>query len=456
MITVDLLRAAIPGVSAANAERFAAPLEAARGRFVGDNPLRVAMWLAQIAHESGSLRYTAELWGPTDAQLRYEGRRDLGNVVPGDGERFKGRGPIQITGRDNYTRCGAVIGLPLAEQPELLEQPEPGALAAGWFWAVNDCGPACDAPDPVLAVTRIINGGTNGLADRRNRYDAAVKAVMQMQPAGTLAPAGPSPPAEAPAPAAPAPKPYVWTDPDIDRFPGNHGGRSDSPGQPGDAQSPAGESGPPPRIPPPAPPAPPESPAPRPAAMPIPAIVAAAASALLPLVSDLLRSRGSKTSERNAEIVEQIAPTLIAVARELTPGAPNEQAAAERVLADDALRRQFVGAVAQRWADIAPYLEHDAQERDKARSFALEATGSGPLWRQIGAGALLAVLALLVITGGGWMLRDVLMADDTDSQTKGLIIGALITACSSVLAYFFGSTASSRMKDQTISEQAKR
>ncbi len=74
-----------------------------------NTPARAAAFLAQVGHESGQLRYLREIWGPTPAQVRYEGRADLGNAQPGDGKRFMGRGLIQITGRKNYADCGAAL-----------------------------------------------------------------------------------------------------------------------------------------------------------------------------------------------------------------------------------------------------------------------------------------------------------------------------------------------------------
>ena len=189
--------------------------------------------------------------------------------------------------------------------------------------------------------------------------------------------------------------------------------------------------------------------------MAIPALVTAAASALLPLVVDLFRARGSKTSERNADIVEAAAPTLVAIAKEIAGG--NEQQAAEKILGDKALQDQFRAAVALKWSDIEPFLRFEEESRDKARGFAERMTAAdGPAWRQIGFGALIAVMSLTIVVGGGAMFWNLMSSPQLDPGQKGLILGALIASFTTVVGYFFGSSATSRQKDQTIAEQARR
>jgi putative chitinase len=137
-----------------------------------DNPLRAAMFLAQTTHESMDFRYFTEVWGNTPAQLRYEGRHDLGNVEPGDGYRYRGRGALQITGRKNYAECAVALNLPLVESPELAADPAHAFAVSAWWWHRHGCNAPSDKGD-VEGCTKIINGGTNGLMDRLIRYDRA-------------------------------------------------------------------------------------------------------------------------------------------------------------------------------------------------------------------------------------------------------------------------------------------
>lgn len=131
-----------------------------------------AMFIAQIAHETGK-KHMFELWGPTPAQRRYEGRKDLGNVQPGDGYKFRGRGYIQLTGRANYTAAGKYIGVDLANSPDLAANPDIAVLVAMWYWQVARGTVIVNAArrGDVEAVTKAINGGYNGLEDRRSKYN---------------------------------------------------------------------------------------------------------------------------------------------------------------------------------------------------------------------------------------------------------------------------------------------
>lgn len=127
-----------------------------------ESALRLAHFLAQLIHESGSFRYMEEI----ASGQAYEGRKDLGNVQPGDGKLFKGRGPIQITGRANYRRYGKKIGIDIERHPEIAALPSIGLHLALEYWKANGLNTLADA-DNVLGITKLINGGTNGLSDRK-------------------------------------------------------------------------------------------------------------------------------------------------------------------------------------------------------------------------------------------------------------------------------------------------
>lgn len=181
MLTAQQLSKAA-GCSIMVAENWAPVLSDAAAVFAISTPARIAAFLAQIGHESGRLRYVREIWGPTPAQARYEGRADLGNTEPGDGYRFLGRGLIQTTGRANYarTRDGLRKFLPdvpdFEEQPKLLEAPRWAAYSAAWYWQAHGCNELAD-DDQFASITRRINGGLNGYDDRLALWGNAKEAL---------------------------------------------------------------------------------------------------------------------------------------------------------------------------------------------------------------------------------------------------------------------------------------
>lgn len=145
-----------------------------------EKPHRLAHYLGQLAHESGGWRYDREIWGPTAAQKRYEGRADLGNTQPGDGSRFRGRGPVQITGRANYRSFTAWARKLDPKAPDFEVTPDAvntdpwEGLGPIWYWSSGNPTRAslnsyADTND-LSTITRRINGGTNGLADRKAKY----------------------------------------------------------------------------------------------------------------------------------------------------------------------------------------------------------------------------------------------------------------------------------------------
>ena len=145
-----------------------------------NRPHRLAQYLAQIAHESGLWRYDAEVWGPTTAKKRYDTRTDLGNTpaVDGDGYLYRGRGPIQLTGRANYAAFTEWAQKLDASAPDFVRQPEAvntdpwEGLVPIWYWDTRGLNRYADHGE-LLTITKRINGGTNGLADRQAQYARA-------------------------------------------------------------------------------------------------------------------------------------------------------------------------------------------------------------------------------------------------------------------------------------------
>lgn len=181
---------------------FVPALNRAMMRWKIDSWIRQAAFLAQVGHESGQLRslvenlnYSAEALVRTwpnrftpqaagayarqpekIANKVYGGRMGNGPEASGDGWRFRGRGLLQVTGRSNYRAAGEGLGLPLEAQPELLEQAEHAAQSAAWWWAAHGLNDLADKGE-FLTITKRINGGTNGLADRQALYERALKVL---------------------------------------------------------------------------------------------------------------------------------------------------------------------------------------------------------------------------------------------------------------------------------------
>lgn len=149
-------------------------------RYQIDNELRICHFLAQVLHESVAFLYTEEIWGPTAAQLKYEGRADLGNTSPGDGYKFRGRGWIQLTGRSNYAKASEAFGQDYVGNPDVLKDYPMAAIISGWFWDTHGLNSHADSDD-VMTITHIINGGYNGI-DSRKTWLAKAKRVIMAPP----------------------------------------------------------------------------------------------------------------------------------------------------------------------------------------------------------------------------------------------------------------------------------
>ncbi len=178
----ELLKACYPNSTAENRERYAAHLLDTAWSYSISRPLRLSHWLAQLGHESGELKYSEEI----ASGRAYEWRKDLGNVQSGDGVRFKGRGLIQLTGRSNYTRFSRSVGMPEAlGHPATVAQLPLSVIVSGWFWVYGtsvDLNRVADK-DNVTLITKLINGGYNGLADRKRLLVLCKRAIDKQ---GTL------------------------------------------------------------------------------------------------------------------------------------------------------------------------------------------------------------------------------------------------------------------------------
>lgn len=201
MVTAEKLHEIFHEADINDCHDIADALNAAMSEFGIDNPERQAMFLAQCAHESGNfahveenLNYRAETLLKVfpkyfktmdDAQdyakqpekianKVYGGRMGNGPESSGDGYRYRGRGLIQLTGKDNYDACGKALNVDLHGQPDYLETAEGAARSAAWFWHKNGLNKYADAGD-ILGCTKRINGGTIGLEDRKKHYEHALR-----------------------------------------------------------------------------------------------------------------------------------------------------------------------------------------------------------------------------------------------------------------------------------------
>ncbi len=188
-IDLDVLRSIMPRFSGANhskqariVEAIAGTMQATLAKYEIDTALRIAHFLAQIAHESAGFRTTEEF----ASGAAYEGRKDLGNSEPGDGCRYKGRGLLQLTGRANYRALGTKIGMDLEGNPELAAEPVTSLVIACEYWTDRKINRHCDQDD-LIRVTKAVNGGLNGLEDRRRYLGKAKTALARVEALGHAA-----------------------------------------------------------------------------------------------------------------------------------------------------------------------------------------------------------------------------------------------------------------------------
>jgi putative chitinase len=396
-VTPQLLRAAT-GCSSDLSERLAGPLSAACALYGIDTPLRLAHFLAQVGHESGGFRHSTEIWGPTAAQRRYEGRADLGNTQPGDGERFKGHGYLQTTGRFNHARVRdrlrerfPHLDVPDFEaEPERLAEPQWAALSAADYWDDRGLNALADAGD-FLAITKRVNGGFNGLDDRRMRLARAVAALGGSETASPMPAHQPAPENVATdAPAATRPVPEAFTEP---------------------TKEPA---------------------------MPIPAIIPALLPSLVQLLPQLgkLFGSGSEVAERNVKAAQLVADTVVQAT-----GARNLQEAVETMQASPAAVAAASTAVEQRWFELVEV----GGGIDAARKADVERMAGTDRVRDIfkshsfWVALLLLPLVYIVVLSIIGVIGSATWSDDVRASIAGLIVGSIVGG---LMGYYFGQTTS--------------
>jgi len=189
--------------SADMADKWLNALNATCDRFEINTPQRVAGFLSQIAHESGGFKFVVENLNYSAPALRtvfgkyftddsqanayarqperiankvYANRMGNGDEAGGEGYKYRGRGLIQLTGKDNYTAFGNACGIDAVGHPEIVESPDAAALSAGWFWDTRHLNALADMGN-VVGITKRINGGVNGLDDRQNRYAKIIEQI---------------------------------------------------------------------------------------------------------------------------------------------------------------------------------------------------------------------------------------------------------------------------------------
>jgi len=403
-LTPALLRAAA-GCTQDAADLYADPLSQACAFYGINTPQRLAAFLAQLAHESGSFRHTREVWGPTLAQDRYEGRRDLGNVYPGDGKLFAGHGLLQITGRANHAavrdRLREAFGADVPDferDPEALMLPRWACLSAADWWAHHGCNDLADDGN-YIGIGRLINRGNaravspaNGEADRLQRWERA-KAALAVSEAAPAAPERPT--AADPQPAAPIATPT----------------------QKGGFMAPilAGigkaifTSG-------------------------LPAIIAA-----IPRLGTIFGG-GSEVAQRNVKAVEVVAETIAQAV-----GATNAQQVVE-AMDDPAMVQQARQAVDANWSAI-----HQAHEASlsAARTFVASAP-QRVVFMNLLFHELLALL-FVVTSGAGGIAA--LFFSDLSAELKGAIVTLmLIGGWTGVKEFYFGGSRGSDRKTELMSQ----
>ncbi|MEV5646891.1 glycoside hydrolase family 19 protein [Nocardia sp. NPDC052254] len=161
----------LPGADQANVTTWLPQINSAMASAGIDTPQRAAAFLAQVGQETAGFATLTEYADGSD----YNGRADLGNTQPGDGQKYKGRGGLQLTGRNNYERASQALGVDFVNHPELVADPQYAFATAAWYWATHNLNAAADNAHPqdpasIDPVSQIINGGSNGRDVRRDHF----------------------------------------------------------------------------------------------------------------------------------------------------------------------------------------------------------------------------------------------------------------------------------------------
>lgn len=390
MITPQLLLSAV-GCSRALADTYAGPLSEACALFEINTRPRLAAFLAQVGHESGAFRHVREI----ASGQAYEGRRDLGNTEPGDGVRFCGHGLIQVTGRANHREMRPLLMLAgytdapdFESDPEALMQPRWAAASAAAYWHSRGMNELADRGE-FERITRRINGGLNGHADRLARWLRAKGALAAASQDPPAAPHENLPPVQTPAPGPHRIEEVAET----------------------------------------------VSPNPQETVMPLPAFIAAALPAVIEAIPKLGRlfGSGSEVSERNIKAAE----LAVEIVRDAT-GAANAQQAVELVQTSPDARAAAVRAIEQRWLELDEAGGggiDGARRADGAMARSGDVLRSPSFWIGL---ALLPLVYLLVLSLIG-LIGSATWSDDVRAGLAGSLISAIVGG---LIGYYFGQTTS--------------
>lgn len=416
-LTTSIVQAAT-GCTSALAALYAPHLADACSAYGISTPTRLAAFMAQVGHESESLQFVREIWGPTPAQARYEGRVDLGNVQAGDGRKFCGRGLIQVTGRFNYQRVRDRLRSKLGDQqvpdfevvPDQLERPNWAAWSAAQFWTANGCNELADRGE-FEALTKRINGALNGLADRKARWEVAKLALDAPDQATS---------ADQPVP-APRPSPAPIEAPEADT-------PADTPKGPNlmDAVSTIIDS-------------------------PLTKFALAAVNPLLAAVPEFIhlftdKATGQTVPERNVAAVTKIVSVAQQALADAGHDVPNAQAVAELVSSDPAAKAVAREALMSAYYSIAVgEAGGGGIAGARAANAALMAPGQPGFW--LNPAFIISVLLLLMPFG---LLADVFFVHPGSyvGELRTQIVTGLLAIVFSVAGYWIGTSFSSAKKDE--------